>query len=113
MEIYVGKQPEDHYSVDDSSMTLVLRLSDIIRNTDRNITCDNFFTSISLVDGLEKEYNLTVIGTIRKNKKDLPKQFTEIRAREKKSSLFGHRSNCNLVSYVPKKKECYVSLQCP
>lgn len=105
MEVYVGKQPDGPYSVDNSSKALVLRLSDIIRNSGRNITCDNFFTSIPLIDILQREYRLTVIGTIRKNKKELPKQFTESRGREEKSSLFGHRSNCTLVSYIPKKNK--------
>ncbi|KAK2577559.1 hypothetical protein KPH14_012252 [Odynerus spinipes] len=58
---------------------------------------------IPLLDKLESEYKLTVIGTIRKNKKELPKKFTEIRGRPEKSSLFGHRGNCSLVSYVPRK----------
>ncbi|CAK1594922.1 unnamed protein product [Parnassius mnemosyne] len=53
-------------------------------------------------DKLESK-KLTVIGTLRKNKRELPKQFTEIRGREEKSSLFGHRGNCTLVSHVPKK----------
>lgn len=105
MEVYTGKQPEGPYSVDNSSMAVVLRLCDVIHNTGRNITCDNFFTSIPLIDKLEQEYKLTVIGTIRKNKRELPNQFVNIRNREEKSSLFGHRSNCTLVSYVPKKSK--------
>lgn len=55
------------------------------------------------MDKLESKHKLTIIGTIRKNKRELPKKFTEIRGRAKKSSLFGHRGNCTLVSYMPKK----------
>ncbi|GBP45216.1 PiggyBac transposable element-derived protein 4 [Eumeta japonica] len=103
MEVYVGKQPNGPNQVDNSGLALVLRLSENIYNTGRNITCDNFFTSIPLIDKLESQHKLTVIGTIRKNKRELPKHFTEIRGRAEKSSLFGHRGNCSLVSYVPKK----------
>ncbi|GBP72049.1 PiggyBac transposable element-derived protein 4 [Eumeta japonica] len=103
MEVYVGKQPDGPNQVDNSALALVLRLSENIYNTGRNITCDNFFTSIPLIDKLESQHKLTVIGTIRKNKRELPKHFTEIRGRAEKSSLFGHRGNCSLVSYVPKK----------
>lgn len=103
MEVYVGKQPDGPNQVDNSALALVLRLSENIHNTGRNITCDNFFTSIPLIDKLESQHKLTVIGTIRKNKRELPKNFTEIRGRAEKSSLFGHRGNCSLVSYVPKK----------
>ncbi|XP_054746374.1 kinesin-related protein 4-like [Anastrepha obliqua] len=105
MEVYVGKQPSGPYEVDNSSMELVVRLSESIHNSGRNITCDNFFTSIPLLDKLESKHKLTIIGTIRKNKKELHKQFTEIRGRAEKSSLFGHRGNCSLVSYVSKKGE--------
>ncbi|GBP79127.1 PiggyBac transposable element-derived protein 4 [Eumeta japonica] len=103
MEVYVGKQPDGPNQVDNSALALVLRLSENIYNTGRNITCDNFFTSIPLINKLESQHKLTVIGTIRKNKRELPKHFTEIRGRAEKSSLFGHRGNCSLVSYVPKK----------
>ncbi|XP_060809155.1 piggyBac transposable element-derived protein 4-like [Amyelois transitella] len=103
MEVYVGKQPDGAYKVDNSAMALVSRLSEGIYGTGRNITCDNFFTSIPLLDKFEAEHRLSVLGTIRKNKKELPKTFTEIRGRAEKSSLFGYRGNCSLVSYVPKK----------
>nr|XP_026499645.1 uncharacterized protein LOC113403342 [Vanessa tameamea] len=95
MEVYVEKQPEDPYKIDNSALEL--------RNTGRNITYDNFFTSIPLLDKLSHEYKLSLIGTVRKNKKELPKQFTELRGRSEKSSVFGHRGNCSLVSYIPKK----------
>ncbi|CAG9567624.1 unnamed protein product [Danaus chrysippus] len=97
MEVYVGKQPDGPYQVDNSALALVLRLSENIHNTGRNITCDNFFTSIPLIDKLESQHKLTVIGTIRKNKRELAKNFTEIRGRAEKSSLFGHRGNCSLL----------------
>ena len=46
-----------------------------IQHFGRNITCDDFFTSIPLARDLLKK-NHTLIGTIRKNKPELPPQFT-------------------------------------
>ncbi|XP_055838818.1 piggyBac transposable element-derived protein 4-like [Episyrphus balteatus] len=105
MEVYLGKQPEGPYFVDNSAMALVLRLSNVIHNSGRNITIDNFFTSLPLIDKLKRDYRLTVLGTIRKNKRELPKNFTDVKRREVSSSLFGHRGICTLVSYVPKKNK--------
>jgi len=41
----------------------------------RNITGDNWFTSVPLVDLLEK--GLTHFGTIRKNKVEIPEEMTD------------------------------------
>ncbi|KAI4804290.1 hypothetical protein KUCAC02_025921 [Chaenocephalus aceratus] len=46
-------------------------LSSGIRHTGRNITMDNFFTSIPLAEKL-LEKNLTLVGTLRQNKPDIP-----------------------------------------
>lgn len=37
-----------------------------IHNTRRNVTCDDWFTSIPICDKLRKEYGLTLVGTVRK-----------------------------------------------
>lgn len=105
LEVYVGQQHEGPYKVDNGSQALVKRLCSVIDKSGRNITCDNFFTSIPLVDSLMQNHKLSVIGTIRKNKKELPTEFTNVKGRREKSSLFAHRNNCTLVSYVPKKNK--------
>jgi hypothetical protein len=53
---------------------VVLRLSDFLRNSGRNITTDNFFTSLSLAKEL-KARRLSLVGTIRKNRRELPIGF--------------------------------------
>lgn len=105
LEVYVGQQYEGPYKVDTGSVALVKRLCSLIDRSGRNITCDNFFTSIPLVDSLMRDHKLSVIGTIRKNKRELPNEFTNVKGRKENSSLFGHRNNCTLVSYVPKKNK--------
>ncbi|KAJ8952463.1 hypothetical protein NQ314_007539 [Rhamnusium bicolor] len=61
----------------------------------RNITIDNWFTSIPLVETLAKDYKLTVIGTIRKNKKKLPLEFTKPR-HPPGSSMFAFGTWCHM-----------------
>lgn len=103
MEVYVGLQPEGPYRTSNSPQDVVLRLCEPIYYSNRNITLDNWFTSINLVKKLS-EKKLTVIGTIRKNKRELPKEFTQPQ-HPVKSSLFGFSETCTLVSYIPKKNK--------
>ncbi|KAJ8972837.1 hypothetical protein NQ314_000001 [Rhamnusium bicolor] len=48
-------------------------------------------------------YRFTVIGTIRKNKRELPVEFSKPVSRPEKSSMFRFRNECTPVSYIPKK----------
>lgn len=43
-----------------------------------------------------------MVGTLRKNKKEIPKEFLPHRDRPVKSSLFGLTEEMTMVSYVPK-----------
>lgn len=103
MEVYVGKQPDGPYKISNSSYDVVTRLCQHILGTGRNVTIDNWFTSLPLVKTLLSDFKLTVIGTIRKNKRELPVEFSKPVSRPEKSSMFGFRNECTLVSYIPKK----------
>jgi hypothetical protein len=85
----------------------VLRLSAPILNTNRNITCDNFFTSIDTVDVLNSN-GLTVVGTMRQNKSIIPKELLSNRDRRVGSSVHCFSNKMTLVSYVPKKNKAVV-----
>lgn len=78
-------------------------------NTGRNITMDNFFSSVPLAETLLNE-NLTVLGTLRANKAQIPPQFQKDNRRELHSSLFGFTRNTSLCSYVPKKGKAVIML---
>lgn len=82
----------------------VLRLSQPIHGTNRNVTCDNWFTSIELIDAL-KSRGLTCVGTLRKNKREIPKEFLETKKRAVGSSLYGFTGRTTLLSHVPKKRK--------
>lgn len=67
----------------------------------RVVTFDNFFTNYELANIL-KQNGLFCVGTLRKNKPFIPKEFLPNRTREVGSNLFGYRANMTLVSYTQK-----------
>ena len=87
---------------------VVLDVVKEIENSGRNITCDNFFTSLSLARKL-LEKKLTIVGTIRKNKPELPTKFTAAKNRTAKSTLFGFEKDAMVASYCPK-NNCIVNM---
>ena len=82
-------------------MNTVLKLCERYFGSNRCITADNFFTSISLAANL-KTHNLELIGTINKNKLEIPPEFKAEKSRKIDSSLFAFKNYMTLVSYVPK-----------
>ncbi|KRY50270.1 PiggyBac transposable element-derived protein 4 [Trichinella britovi] len=52
----------------------------------------------------------TIVGTLRRNKKEVPSELTEARGREVGSSLFCFDRQLTLVSYIPKRKKCVLLL---
>lgn len=103
LEVYVGKQPEGPYEQLNNPQNIVLRLIEPISGTNRNLTCDNWFTSIDLVKKLFHDHKITYVGTIKKNKRELPPEFSNTRARHEFSSIFGFQKDMTIVSYIPKK----------
>lgn len=76
-----------------------------------NITTDNYFTSLELATSLRNRVNsMTLLGTIRKNRVELPPDFIQCKRRALNSSIFGFTPHCTLVSYVPKPRKCVVLL---
>ncbi|KRZ73174.1 PiggyBac transposable element-derived protein 4, partial [Trichinella papuae] len=67
-----------------------------------NVTCDNFFTSHELAMQLLKK-KLTILGTIKKNKPELPQELLELRGRAVHSSKFVFTEQCTVVSNISKK----------
>ena len=78
-----------------------------ISGSGRNITADNWFTDIDLVQEL-KEKKLSYVGTLKRNKRKLPPELVVSKGRKKLSSLFGFQKDIMLVSYVPKPKKTVI-----
>lgn len=102
MEVYVGKQPDGPFHVDNSRKEVVCRIIELILGTGCNVTMENFFTSIPLCDELKNNHRLTLVGTVRKNKREIPCLFLKTKNRPVVSSSFAFRDNSTMVSYKAK-----------
>ena len=98
--MYIRKDAESARETNQGTR-IVLDLAEDIDNSCRNITCDNVFTNLLLVRKLLQK-NLTLIGTMRKNKPEFPTEFTVAKGRNVKSTAFGFQLDAMIASYCPK-----------
>lgn len=81
-----------------------------IHGTKRSITCDNWFTSIPLVERmLNAPFDMTITGTLKKNKKEVPLDL-KIAAPTPPDTKFCFTDKMCLLSYTPKKKKIVLVL---
>ncbi|XP_038141219.1 uncharacterized protein LOC119783663 [Cyprinodon tularosa] len=88
-------------------LRVVLDVTEGLRG--HNVTCDNFFNSYELGQQLLK-WKITMVGTVRKNKPELPPALLGSKEREVFSSKFAFTPTTTLVSYLPKKNKNVVLL---
>lgn len=88
---------------------MVRELCTPYERTYRNVTRDIFFTSFELAQELFGN-SLTIVGTVRKNKRFIPPEFQASRSREVGLNLFGFREKFTLLSHVPKQNKSVVLL---
>ncbi|KAF2891379.1 hypothetical protein ILUMI_14794, partial [Ignelater luminosus] len=81
---------------------VVLDMTKGLETSGRNVTTDNFFTSLDLSREIKKK-NLTLLGTIRKNKPELLQELVITRGRDVYSTKFGYQDKAMLAFYCPKK----------
>ncbi|KAJ8935050.1 hypothetical protein NQ318_006980 [Aromia moschata] len=98
LEVYVGLQPEGPFRLSNKPEDIVLRLVEPIRNSSRNVTFANWFSGYPLLGTIQ-----ATVGTIRKNKKEIPPQLLACQNREAKSSQCAFQQDVTLISYIPKK----------
>ena len=106
LQVYLGKK--DGKPEREQGKRVVLDLVSIL-GPGYGVTTDNFFTSLDLAEELI-ERNLTLCGTLRKNKTFTPPEFLPSLQRPLFSSIFGFQSEATLVSYVTHKNRCVVLL---
>lgn len=110
--IYTGRD-SDGQGLSDSDRKFskptqsVLRLTRPIYGTNKNVTADNWFSSIQLIDVL-LERKLTYVGTLKKNKREIPPQFLPSKSREVGSTLYGFTNKITILSHVPKKAKAVI-----
>lgn len=112
--IYCGKNTDGmHLSEEEKRYSkptqAVLRLSKPFFDSNRNVTADNWFSSIELVDILFDK-GLTFVGTLKKNKREIPKEFLPARRKEVGSSMYGFSKRLTILSYVPKKNKVVIAV---
>ena len=66
----------------------VRELTETIHGIGRNVTMNNWFTSVPLAKEMASRYNIKIFGTLRKNKLELPHSFQPSRGKEVVSSQF-------------------------
>ncbi|CAF1319632.1 unnamed protein product [Adineta ricciae] len=105
---YIGRQPHQERQTQIGA-SVVLELLLPLYDSNRNVSIDNFFTSVPLVKELQMK-NLTLIGTLRKNKPEIPIEFQSNRKREIGPSLFGFHGGLTLASFVHKQNKAALLL---
>jgi hypothetical protein len=108
VQVYTGRAPGQPPEKKQGER-VVHDMVEVVKGTGRNVTTDNFFTSVPLArDLLAKK--LSLVGTLRKIKSEIPSEFQPDRRRELYSSVFGHQEQLTLLSYVPKKGKAVILL---
>ena len=106
LQVYIGRQ-EAQAREKNQGERVVLDLCAGLKGSGRNITCDNFFTSMQLLQKLKRD-KLTLLGTVRKNRVELPPELVATKGREVLSSKFAFTKDAMIVSYCPKKSKVVV-----
>lgn len=104
---YLGKETRDKcVSI---PTYYVMKLCEPVYGTNRNITMDNWFASCEVADKLADK-KLTMVGTLRKNKPEIPESLLLSKNRPVSSSVFIYRREKMLESYIPKKNRNVILL---
>ena len=100
-QVYLGKQPGEQREVGQAKR-VVMDLVVPIRGSGRNITTDQHFTSVELAREL-KDSNLTIVGTINKQRRELPPVVLPTRDRPAGHTMFLFSGDITLISYTPRR----------
>ncbi|KAF2887804.1 hypothetical protein ILUMI_18369 [Ignelater luminosus] len=102
---YVGE--EERKSFLPIPTQYVLKLTEPLHGTNRNVTVDNWFTSVPLAIKL-LNHGLTLVGTLRHNKPEIPPEFLKKKF-EFPSTMFAFDNTKTIVSHFPKKLILFLS----
>jgi len=106
LEIYCGKQPPGPHDVRNTPTDIVKRLVSPVENN-KNMTTDNWYTNIPLLHCL-LEKKTTLLGTMKKNKCEIPPEFLPTKVRQPGESMFGFQKDKVLVSFLPKRNKAVI-----
>nr|CAI5866629.1 unnamed protein product [Callosobruchus analis] len=84
----------------------VKTLTTTLRGPNTNIKMDNWFPSVKVADDLLQDpYKFTMVGTLRKNKREIPSQMLLTQNRQPGDARYCFDEGKTLLSYVPKKNK--------
>ena len=106
--IYVGRQPGSEPEKN-LGHNVVADLTSPLQGSGRNVSMENYFTSVPLAKTM-LQHNLTIVGTMRKCKREFPECMKASKSREPKTSTYGFNDQITMVSYVPKKNKSVIML---
>ena len=107
-QIYTGKTTDGLRQVNVGEQT-VLTLVSLYKGSGRNVTTDNFFTTMKLAKVLNS-WNMTLVGTVRKNKRFQTSNIQPTMERPVYSTNFAYHRDAAVCSCMQKKKKAVVLL---
>lgn len=105
---YLGKESGRINRNEPVANFFVRKLVESIRGSGRTVVMDNWFTSTHLFTVLKKQYDLNALGTLRKNKKEVPAEF--IQCATDKSARYCYHEDLTLLPYIPRKQKIILAL---
>ena len=99
MQVYTDEDTRS-FRKTKQSLRVFCDLVKYIEKSCQNITCDNFFTKLSLARKLFLK-RFALVETIKK-KTELPTEFTVTKERNLNSTVFGFRQDAIIALYYPK-----------
>ncbi|XP_025193545.1 piggyBac transposable element-derived protein 4-like [Melanaphis sacchari] len=100
---YIGKETRNRNDLLIPTQ-YVLNLVEPIMGTNRNVTTDNWFTSIELAEQLRVK-KLTLVGTLRKNKREVPPHMLVVKNLPPMTTRFLHAPEMTLLSFSKTKNK--------
>ena len=106
IDVYLVAQEKEQRFCAPFAVSVVVNLCKHIKRKGYNITCDNCFTSLAVAEKLTR-YKLSIVGTMRKNRRELCKKMTESENKATYSTKFywHNPSNFLFVKYQAKEKK--------
>jgi hypothetical protein len=99
---YTALTDSDRHSSSSIPEALTMKVAQPYLGKGRNITMDNFFTSLPLAKRL-LDFRTTIVGTLRSNRREVPLAAKTTNGREKGDTLHFYNETFTLCSFWDKK----------
>lgn len=109
--VYTGKPSADSPRQTNVGENVVLSLIEPYKHSGRNVTTDNFFTSLSLANNL-RIGGLSLVGTMRSNKSSIPCELRPNPSDQIGEARYGFQKNTTLVVSLAIKRLFISCLPC-